>query len=55
MPIHFIFSMNRALYAQFIDEMIIKPGACEKGDLADVTFEDHVSILITGVWKYHRS
>ena len=44
--LRFILSLTRALYAQFIDEMIIKPGACEKGDLADVTFEDHVSILI---------
>lgn len=33
---------QRALYSQFIDEMIIKPGieACEKG-VADVTFDDH--------------
>lgn len=34
---------QRALYSQFIDEMIIKPGieACEKGEVADVTFDDH--------------
>ena len=34
----------RALYANFIDEMIIKPGveACESGEISDVTFDDHV-------------
>ena len=39
--------ISRALYSQFIDEMIIKPGveAFESGGIADVTFDDHVLLL----------
>ena len=37
----------RALYKQFLEEMIIQPGAQHCGnDRKDVTFDDHVSLAM---------